>query len=157
MPIINCIFCNNEKIVTNKEINRGFGKFCNRKCSAMFREKNKIISNNTVCGFCQKEFYLRPSKIKRTKTGLNFCCIDHKNKALNVGGVIDIANNNNASIYNYRSVAFRVKPKVCERCGYNENEAAIIIHHKDGDRNNNLIENLEVLCCNCHAINHWGN
>src|ERR1041385_1697935 len=26
------------------------------------------------------------------------------------------------------------------------------VHHKDGDRCNNKLENLQLLCCNCHAL-----
>ena len=55
----------------------------------------------------------------------------------------------------YRRITFADKPKICERCGYDKHKAAIIIHHKDRDRNNAAIENLEVLCCNCHAIEHY--
>jgi predicted HNH restriction endonuclease len=56
----------------------------------------------------------------------------------------------------YRRTTFAVKPKKCERCGYDTNPAAIIVHHKDRNRSNDAITNLEVLCCNCHAIEHWG-
>ena len=31
-----------------------------------------------------------------------------------------------------------------------------VLHHKDRDRHNNDISNLEILCSNCHAIEHWG-
>lgn len=45
----------------------------------------------------------------------------------------------------------------CERCGWGEkNEKTglvpLQIHHKDGDCTNNNIENLEVLCPNCHSL-----
>lgn len=30
------------------------------------------------------------------------------------------------------------------------------VHHKDGDRTNNVINNLQLLCCNCHALtDNW--
>jgi 5-methylcytosine-specific restriction endonuclease McrA len=44
--------------------------------------------------------------------------------------------------------------KECERCGYNEVAAVLGVHHKDRNRKNNAIENLEVLCPNCHSIEH---
>ena len=34
---------------------------------------------------------------------------------------------------------------------------SIIVYHKDTNRENNDISNLEVLCANCHAIEHWEN
>ncbi len=39
-------------------------------------------------------------------------------------------------------------PKQCEIC--NVENVRIEIHHKDGDRNNNKINNLMPLCCSCH-------
>ena len=55
----------------------------------------------------------------------------------------------------YRNVAFSNKPKICERCGYGANEKAIIIHHKDRNRNNNKLSNLELICPNCHYEEHF--
>jgi hypothetical protein len=26
------------------------------------------------------------------------------------------------------------------------------LHHKDGDRTNNILSNIELLCPNCHAL-----
>lgn len=43
---------------------------------------------------------------------------------------------------------------VCECCGissWNGKELTMQIHHKDGDHFNNLPENLEILCPNCHS------
>ena len=42
----------------------------------------------------------------------------------------------------------------CECCGLTDwlNEPIPLeLHHKDGDRNNNTLENFELLCPNCHA------
>lgn len=43
--------------------------------------------------------------------------------------------------------------KRCCRCGLTEwlgNPIPLELHHKDGDKNNNSLENLEILCPNCH-------
>lgn len=42
----------------------------------------------------------------------------------------------------------------CENCGLSEwlgQPIALEVHHKDGDRTNNVIENFQLLCPNCHA------
>lgn len=42
----------------------------------------------------------------------------------------------------------------CEKCGLNEwlgQPIALEVHHIDGDRTNNTIENFQLLCPNCHA------
>lgn len=43
----------------------------------------------------------------------------------------------------------------CECCGLETwlgNPIPLELHHKDGDRHNNTIENFELLCPNCHAF-----
>jgi 5-methylcytosine-specific restriction endonuclease McrA len=45
--------------------------------------------------------------------------------------------------------------RVCMRCKRTHWEGQPIpleLHHKDGDRHNNLLTNLEILCPNCHAL-----
>ena len=43
----------------------------------------------------------------------------------------------------------------CGRCGYDDHPGILVIHHTDRDRTNNDIGNLEVLCPNCHALEHY--
>ena len=43
----------------------------------------------------------------------------------------------------------------CECCGNTEwlgKPIPLEVHHKDGDRTNNTLENFELLCPNCHAF-----
>ena len=43
----------------------------------------------------------------------------------------------------------------CEKCGNTEwlNQPIVLeVHHKDGDHLNNVLENLELLCPNCHSL-----
>lgn len=42
----------------------------------------------------------------------------------------------------------------CERCGFDRDKAILGVHHKDRDRHNNELTNLEVLCPNCHSMEH---
>lgn len=42
----------------------------------------------------------------------------------------------------------------CERCGFND-KRALCMHHVDRNRKNNIGENLELLCWNCHVIEHF--
>ncbi len=56
----------------------------------------------------------------------------------------------------YRNKALKEYGYKCQRCGYDDNKAAIVVHHKDHNRDNNDITNLEVLCANCHTIHHCG-
>ena len=47
------------------------------------------------------------------------------------------------------------KQHVCERCGLSEWQASPIpleLHHINGDNKDNRLENLQLLCPNCHAL-----
>lgn len=53
----------------------------------------------------------------------------------------------------YRTIAFRDSKPECGLCGITETYL-LVVHHIDGNRDNNLRENLKVLCFNCHARHH---
>ncbi|MFA6404589.1 MAG: HNH endonuclease [Candidatus Paceibacterota bacterium] len=44
--------------------------------------------------------------------------------------------------------------KICERCNYDIYEI-LQTHHKNRDKNDNRLENLELICPNCHAKEHF--
>lgn len=44
--------------------------------------------------------------------------------------------------------------KNCEICHFSLYEI-LEVHHKDRDRSNNSLENLALLCPNCHATEHY--
>jgi len=159
---INCLNCNAETYVENKEIKRGFGKFCSKKCSGKYKTKNVIPPEpNVICALCRQMFYMNESKKQTSKSGLYFCCRAHKDAAQCIGGIKEImpphyGTSQPDDSSHYRRIAFASKPKKCERCGYDKHPAGIIVHHKDRNRMNDDISNLEVLCCICHAIEHYG-
>ncbi len=43
--------------------------------------------------------------------------------------------------------------KQCEKCGYKKFEI-LQVHHIDRDRNHNELDNLELICPNCHYEEH---
>lgn len=55
----------------------------------------------------------------------------------------------------WRLVNEGVKEWRCENCKNTEwlnNVIPLELHHKDGDKSNNELDNLELLCPNCHAL-----
>ncbi len=157
---ISCLNCQQEVYIENKEIARGFGKFCSRSCSGQYKsKKTKPKEPNVQCAWCNKPIYKNKSKQKAAKSRLYFCSRECKDTAQQLGGIKEIMPSHyGTTLKNYRTKMFKIlsRPKICERCGYDKHEAAIIVHHKDRNRDNNDDSNLEVLCCNCHAIEHWG-
>ena len=48
-----------------------------------------------------------------------------------------------------------VKEEKCEKCNnfkWLDEKIPLELHHKDGNRYNNKLENLKLLCPNCHAL-----
>lgn len=49
---------------------------------------------------------------------------------------------------------YNLKERKCEICGIVDwlgKELSFQLHHKDGDNTNNTLENLQILCPNCHS------
>lgn len=129
-------------------------------CQQEDRDKNKI---EVECAYCHKKFFKSPSKLKKSKSGLYFCCREHKDIAqgLASGNQFDTMRpdhykNAYEESGNYRRKAFLTYPHQCELCGYNEDEDILQVHHIDENRQNNNVENLMILCPNCHAKITYG-
>lgn len=156
-----CKNCQQEYLAPLPEVKRGRHVFCSRRCAAVFNWKSRHPESgnpNVVCAYCQRKFYRNISKQAGSKSGLYFCCREHKDLAQRIGGIKEIQPphyGDSLSAGEYRVLAFRNFEHKCVRCNYAENEKALIVHHKNRDRTDVSLPNLEILCANCHAIEHW--
>lgn len=60
-------------------------------------------------------------------------------------------------VKSYQTLKIRLlksRGKACERCGYHKYEI-LQIHHRDSNRLNNTMHNLELVCPNCHFEEHY--
>jgi 5-methylcytosine-specific restriction endonuclease McrA len=60
-------------------------------------------------------------------------------------------------VVNTRALKLRLlklRGNICERCGYNRIEI-LQVHHKDKNSKNNILDNLELICPNCHFEEHY--
>jgi len=129
-------------------------KYCSEYC----RNRNKYISEgyDVICQECGKVF--KSNNIDRRFCS-NKCCAEHKSKET-INKWINCEYSLNSNLPLPKSIRLFLYEKThykCEDCGfegYNKatNNTILQIHHIDGNSGNNCIENLKVLCPNCHAM-----
>lgn len=139
---------------------------------------------NTRCVVCQKEIYRRPFEIKKNEgrvycSSLCYGIISRKEKPCVICGKLMLSGLNKKTcsrgcsntqrqgikynhkrlkdkVKNYQSLKMRLlklRGKICERCRYERYEI-LQVHHKDRNRLNNELNNLELICPNCHFEEH---
>lgn len=125
-------------------------------CSLLCYNKDRISPDRVslTCAHCSTTFTRAKSKLQSSKSGLYFCTRACKDTAQSYMPEIQ-PDHYGSGVGEYRARALKAYGYVCNRCGYSENNAALVVHHKDHNRSNDNINNLEVLCANCHAIHHW--
>ncbi len=152
-----CSYCGKTFLRANHLIEKNQTVFY---CSIECKNKARETKVDLVCEYCGKQFKRRPSALANSRSGHVFCskkCKDNAQKIYdneNASKFSDMVPPHYGTATDYRLLALLNKPAKCERCGYDANPLALDVHHKDRNRNNNSIDNLEILCANCHAIEH---
>lgn len=126
---------------------------CSRSCGNLLNGSSIELR----CDHCGDLFIRSKSKLSLSKSGKYFCGRKCKDTAQSY--MLEIQPEHygtGTGIKRYREKAFKHYKAVCIRCGYS-NKITLEVHHKDKDRNNNEISNLEILCANCHCLEHLGN
>ena len=134
------------------------------KCPQCLEAEQKLRYSNqrtkVICAYCGMEFYKANSKLANSKSGMYFCCREHKDLAqcLNSGPEFEkirpehytSSEESEGTIYTYRNIALRSYPHECAICGWNEDIDVLEVHHIDENRSHNELDNLIVLCPICH-------
>lgn len=113
-------------------------KCCSFKCSGEIKRARVELN----CLHCKQPFEVTKSLSTRTK----YCSKDCKDK----GAV----NKMPSFPYVRKKMKREGKVEKCNRCGYKRSLFILGLHHIDHDPKNNLEENMEVLCPNCHSEHH---
>lgn len=133
----NCEMCGKCFFIITTRANKA--KYCSRKCY----HKSQISKGTKKfkCNHCSKEFLDSPSKKRK------YCskaCVNKSTKESFEPKFTTVR----------KMMKRRGLIKSCDRCGFDSVKEILGIHHKDRNPKNNSIENLEVLCPNCHSIEH---
>ena len=147
-----CLICGKKFFIKKFHAKKGWGKYCSIKCHAKAQIKGKWLQ----CDYCGKKIWRTPRDFRKSRSKRFFCSVkchcswENKNVRCGVNAPNWIAGENA-----YRALLKRAGvAQECRRCG-NRDKRVLTAHHKDGDRKNNTIDNLEWLCRNCHCIIHW--
>lgn len=134
-----CVICG--KIFDYKALREGRAKYCSRSC--YYKAMKTKGSIEKECKHCESLFRTSPSKKQI------FC-----SPACHAGYQLSkpITSFKNFSTVRQHFVT-RGWIKECADCGIKETEI-LGIHHIDCNRENNTMENLVVLCANCHSRRH---
>jgi hypothetical protein len=122
---------------------------CSNRCSQL-KSRDRL---ECKCAWCNATFELSRSKASQgSKSGLKFCSRSCKDTAQQIGGLaaLQLPHYNNG-VRNYRAKALRHYGSACCKCGYANDVRMLDVDHIDSDRDNNEVDNLQVMCVWCHA------
>lgn len=143
-----CKFCSIVFSTTTQNIKRGHGSFCSAEC----RYANS--KEEFECSFCNTKFVSKKSRKTKSKTGTYFCsnvCKYKAASALKNAYMTGPKQKGNGS-YTYRTRALQLLDNKCCCCEYSEYLELLDVDHINGDRKDNDINNLQILCVMCHAL-----
>lgn len=152
-------YINNKSLITLHCYDCGY-EWSTKACNVMYHRNTVKLHQCPNCGvcskngkvykcaYCGKEVYRRQSDKDKNISGYFYCSMEcgnkHKNQLRKESGEW------NDSVFTYRDRAMDTYEHKCIVCGWNEDERILEVHHIDSDRDNNNIENLCILCPNCH-------
>lgn len=150
-----CDFCKKIYVKTKNHLGKG-KNFCSKVCSGKFRKASAPRQQELECAMCHIKFPVTQSRLRQTKSGLRFCSMRCKGKAQRIeGGIKDFKPSHYGSKERYRVIAFKNLPNQCNVCNYKDCIPILEVHHKDSNKENNDISNLEILCPTHHSERHF--
>jgi hypothetical protein len=134
---------------------RGFGrvKYCSKECLIIVRAERQKIRKRPTCIHCDKPISNNKGYCKDCKLAYNKI-----NRIKDwLAGKDNGRRGKTATVYWIKKYLIDLRGNKCERCGWHEvntntNKTPIELHHIDGDFRNNKIENIILLCPNCHSL-----
>ena len=138
-----CLECNNEFIVTKNSEK----KFCNNSCSTIFNNKSRVRTIKK-CLNCNDDI----------KHHRNFCSKECEFIFRKMEFFLKIENGD-TTLYekHYKDYIIKKYGAKCMECNWCEinqttGNVPIQLEHIDGNSDNNSLDNLKLLCPNCHSL-----
>ena len=141
-PNVSCVVCS--ALVYRKpcQIKRNKGRvFCSMACYGIHTRKEKPC---TICG-------------KMILAGLNKKTCSRSCANVQRAGIKYKIGSPKDKVKSLQALKLRLleaRGTKCERCEYSKYEI-LQVHHKDRNKDNNMLENLALICPNCHYEEHF--
>lgn len=136
-----CLHC-------NKDLTKIQKKFCSRKCSCLYNsQRRKKYIGPLYCKNCNKELKTNYS---------TYCsreCTAADKRRIDILKLLD-GEDLKTDPKRLRELILVINDAVCDQCRlkeWNDKPIPLDLHHIDGNAENNKLDNLQLLCCNCHA------
>lgn len=145
MPVLPCSLCQKNIYKKPKELRNSISGniYCSRECFA-----KSLVINKDPCPVCDNP---KPTNMHK------YCSRACANKArygikYNVGQ----PQSKFAKLRYLKKKLVELRGPFCERCKYDVIDI-LVVHHKieRSKGGSNDIDNLELLCPNCHALHHY--
>lgn len=139
-------------------------KFSKEEMTTFIKESKSIADVCRKCGWLPKganykvvkkyinEYNLDVSHFNGYASNINN--IHNKQNEKSLDEILKIDSYYNTNILKYRLIKESVKQYKCEKCGISEwncEQISLQLHHINGNSTDNRIENLQLLCPNCHS------
>jgi len=126
--------------------------FCSSSCSATFNNLRKSKKDHGTCDECHTPLTCK----KHPKNNNNFCdrnCQSAFNNKLN----FELFQKGELASVASKAQMIKLHGFKCMDCGWDKvnplsNKCPVELEHIDGNSQNNLPDNLKLLCPNCHSL-----
>ena len=140
-----CFECNSSLTYEKKS-----NKFCSSSCSVSYTNKQR--GKKRYCEYCGKELN-RSKTVKNSK----YCSLECFFASTNRKVEEKIEKGEQVSSDSLRKYLMKKQNEKCSTCGWGERNpisktVCLDLHHKDGNAENNIIGNVELICPNCHSL-----
>lgn len=145
-----CKFCGDEFATKPSEVKKGKGIYCSRDCFNTVRNQSKYIP----CSNCGNNKFYPAARWKRNKSGYFFC--SRKCNFFYQQGIRSTTYKDGRYIgwYKRDKSGEREHRVVAEACLGRKLEKGEIVHHIDGNKQNNHPKNLRVMNNSDHRKAH---
>lgn len=143
----NCEFCNIE-FTSIKSDNR---KFCSKNCSVNSQKNENEIKK---CILCKSEFLIDGRNKSKNRKFCSTIC--HRKYEENLR-FVKLEFNGSVSSKTAKLYLIKKHGERCMECGWDKknvvtNKVPVELEHIDGNSENNNLDNLKLLCPNCHSL-----